>query len=295
MKPSQALRAVLAGTDLSAPSRHAAERAAALAKAHGAAVTLLHVVSGSEMGLLRVWSGMGARTEEALLAQASAELHTIAAEVAKHTDYPLSERLSVGAVVAEVLKAAAEVDADLIVVGARGAGFVRQLALGSTAERLLRKSTRPVLVVRQMAHEAYLRVLVPVDFSASSAAAITLAQGIAPGAHLVLLHAWQVPFEEKLQFAGVNAATVEHYRADAQTKATQQLHQLAAGQGLPRDAWTPLLVQGNASMLIVEQEQEQDCDLIVIGKHGVSVVEDLLLGSVTQHVLTQTQADVLVV
>ncbi|WP_153110198.1 universal stress protein [Propionivibrio limicola] len=41
-------------------------------------------------------------------------------------------------------------------------------------------------------------------------------------------------------------------------------------------------------------EQEYDCDLIVMGKHG-SEFENYLLGSVTKHVLTESQGDVLVV
>jgi len=37
-----------------------------------------------------------------------------------------------------------------------------------------------------------------------------------------------------------------------------------------------------------------DCDLIVLGKHGESMVEELLLGSVTKQVLAESQGDVLV-
>lgn len=43
------------------------------------------------------------------------------------------------------------------------------------------------------------------------------------------------------------------------------------------------------------EEQERDCDLIALGKHGAHVAEDLLLGSVTKHVLMEAQADTLVV
>lgn len=42
-------------------------------------------------------------------------------------------------------------------------------------------------------------------------------------------------------------------------------------------------------------EQEEDCDLIVVGKHGEHLTERLLIGSVTQHVLAESQGDVLVI
>jgi nucleotide-binding universal stress UspA family protein len=47
-------------------------------------------------------------------------------------------------------------------------------------------------------------------------------------------------------------------------------------------------------MEIVRQEQERDCDLVVVGKHGRNAVEELLLGSTTNMVIAQGSADVLV-
>lgn len=58
--------------------------------------------------------------------------------------------------------------------------------------------------------------------------------------------------------------------------------------------WTPCVLNGDASSHIVEQEEEQDCDLTVISKHGQNMMEELLLGSVTKHVLTESAGDVLV-
>jgi nucleotide-binding universal stress UspA family protein len=41
---------------------------------------------------------------------------------------------------------------------------------------------------------------------------------------------------------------------------------------------------------IIEQEQEQNCDLIVMGRHGESAPEELLLCSVTKRVLVESHA-----
>ncbi len=51
---------------------------------------------------------------------------------------------------------------------------------------------------------------------------------------------------------------------------------------------------GNPTLRIIEQEQEWDCDLIVMGKHGVNLLEALLIGSVTKQVLAESMGDVLV-
>lgn len=288
------LRTVLVATDLSAPARHAGERAARIAQAAGASLTMLHVVGSSAMDELRHWLGAGAAAEQALLDQARRQLHDVAHSLARAHGLAIDERVVCGTVLDEIVAAADRLDAELLVVGARGHGFMRRLVLGSTAERLLRRARRPVLIARAGAHHAYRRVLVPVDFSPWSVPTLELARRVAPHAHLVLLHAWSIPFEEKLRFAGVDEASVEHYRRKARSEAEQRLHALANAQGLRTDAWTACLVQGDASLRIAEQEQEQDVDLIAIGKHGRHVAEDLLLGSVTKHVLAEAQADVLV-
>ena len=74
----------------------------------------------------------------------------------------------------------------------------------------------------------------------------------------------------------------------------QQLRTLAATAGLAPEEATLLALHGDTSQHILEQEQEQDCDLIVMGKHGADMVEDFLLGSITKHVLLSSQGDVLV-
>ena len=127
-----------------------------------------------------------------------------------------------------------------------------------------------------------------------SAQVLAQARRVAPQAHWVLFNAFQVPFEEKLRFAGVDDATVALYRHQARAQAAARLQALADAAGLARGRWEPCVIEGDPSQRLVEQEQGLDCDLTIIGKHGQSAAEDLLLGSVTKHVLAEGAADVLV-
>ena len=54
------------------------------------------------------------------------------------------------------------------------------------------------------------------------------------------------------------------------------------------------MVHSNPVLSITQHEVELDADLIVMGKNGESLLEDVILGSVTRHVLTECQCDVLV-
>jgi len=292
--PPPSLGPVLAATDFSAPARHATDRAARLAHETGAALSLMHVLSGGALHELRQWLGTSHATEKQLHDDAQQQLAAAVAELQASRNVTARPVNAVGSVLKEIAREAEALDAGLLVLGARGASFVRRLALGSTSERLLRRTTRPLLVVRQRPHEPYRRVLVALDFSPWSEDAIALARRVAPRAHLLLFHAYQVPFEEKLHFAGVDAATIDHYRKHSCADATQRLHAQAAASGLKPGDWVPCIVEGDASQRIVEHEQEEDCDLVVLGKHGQSAAEDLLLGSVSKHVLAEGSTDVLV-
>ncbi len=289
------LQNIVAATDLSAPSRHACDRAAALAAAHGARLRLAHVLAASALEDLRRWIGQDNVAGAALQASAAAALHALAAALQQQHGIEVTESVSCGNPVQELSRLAEELDADLLVTGTRGAGFFRGLVVGPTAERIAKRATRPVLMVRQSVHEQYRRLLVPVDFSPWSLEAVVLARSIAPDATLVLMHALELPFEGKLRYAGVDDAALQAYRDGARSEAGARLQELAARSGVPQ-AQLRLSIPSGADpwMLVAQEEQEHDCDLIVIGKHGRNALEELLLGSTTRMVLAECSADVLV-
>lgn len=289
------IRSIVAATDLSAPARHAADRAARLAQTCGAALALVHAVSGSGVELLRRYIGSGEEVSRELLDDARQRLHKLGGDLGTRYRVNVAEQLCVGASVDEVVRVADARDADLVVTGTRGSSFMRNHIVGSTAERIVKRSRLPVLMVRHAAHEPYRRVLVPVDFSPWTAQSLRLARQVAPDAMLVLMHAVEVPFEGHLRYAGVRDALIAEYRAKAREDARAQLEALAAEAQLSSSEWTAVTPDsGDAWLQILQQEAEQDCDLIVIGKHGRNVLADLILGSTTHMVMAESAGDVLV-
>lgn len=289
------IRSIVAATDLSAPARRAVDRAASLAQAARASLTLVHAVNASMLAELRRWLDTGGDVERSILDELRARLQDLATEIAGRHHIKVDERAVSGRPVDEIAKLADEREADLVVTGTLGAGLFRYHLVGSTAERVVKKSARPVLMVRQSPHDAYRRVLVPVDFSRWSAPSLEIATTVAPNAHFVLMHCVEVPFEARLRRAGVDGRLIDKYRETARDDARRRLAELAARSGLTDGRWTSLTPTGfDPWMQIVRQEQEQDCDLIAIGKHGRNAVEELLLGSTTNMVIAEGSSDVLV-
>ncbi|MGX2039592.1 universal stress protein [Methylocaldum sp. MU1018] len=286
---------LLAATDLSTPARHAVMRAAMLASETGARLALIHVVNVSLMeALLRFLGQSGGEMEKRLVDDAVDELERLAAEIEARYGVTADVRVVTGSVLQEILGHADSLDADLLVMGARGAGFVREVLLGSTTERVLRRTARPLLVVKRMSDETYRRVLVPVDFSARSVNALELARRFASGADLMLLNAFEAPFEGKLKYAGIDDLEMTELLAAVKQDAMNRMNELIVQTGLSGEAAQRIVLHGQPTNRILEQAQEQGCDLIVIGKHGYGMVEESLLGSVTKQVLALSGCDLLV-
>jgi len=287
------VRSLLAGIDFSDDSRRAAGRAAALASEQGARLDLLHVMSAPLLASLRELFGSAAATEAALVGDAQKMLNDLARELADKTGTQAHARVKVGQVLGEILTASER--ADILVLGARGRNPLRELFLGTTADRLVKKCRRPVLVTKREPQYGYRRVLVPVDFSRHSAAALRTAIAVAPTADLVVVHAFEVPFEGKLWRAGVAEEEIHRYRAQARQRALRDIDALIREVGAARQRLLSAVEHGDASQAILAKEEESGADLIVMGKHGQSVVEELLLGSAARHILAESRCDVLIV
>lgn len=290
------LHTILAATDLSAAARLACERAVRLASACDARLELQHVVNTGALDSLRLlFASQSDDLQQRLLDEAREELRSLLAELHDGLGGSANLHLGIGNVVNEITRQADALDADLLVLGAHGSSLVRDLIVGSTTERVLRRTGRPLLVVRRPAPRGYRQVLIPVDFSARSLKAIEVARRLAPKAALVLLHTFEVPFEGRLRHAGVSEQELAALRASAQHEGETRMAELIARAGLPAAALHSLVLYGDPSVQILEHERLQGSELIVIGKRGQNSLEDLLLGSVTKHILSQAQSDVLVI
>lgn len=139
------LRTIVVAVDFSETSNDAAKAAAALARDEGATLHVLHVVPDVRQRFGTVESAD--RTVDALQREwqdsAAQRLAALGGDVAA-----VVRKAIVGAHTAETIAHyAADVDADLIVVGTHGYGPIRRWLLGSVSDRLIRLASRPVMTV----------------------------------------------------------------------------------------------------------------------------------------------------
>jgi nucleotide-binding universal stress UspA family protein len=195
-----------------------------------------------------------------------------------------------------ILVRAADLQADLIVIGTHGLSGFDHLVLGSVAEKVLRKAACPVLTVPPAgvaaARAPYARLLCPVDFCESSLAALRTAFSLAEeaDARLTILHVFDWPADDELLIEQFDAP---EFRQKVEETARRRLEALVTEE--ERTWCTPAtkVAYGKAHSQILEVASQEQADLIVMGVRGRNALDLTLFGSTTNQVVRRAACPVL--
>jgi nucleotide-binding universal stress UspA family protein len=199
-----------------------------------------------------------------------------------------------------ILDYAAQIEADLVVIGTHGRTGFERLMLGSVTEKVVRKARCPVLTVPRGAELAagqpvFRRVLCGVDFSDASDRALEYALSLAEEANgtLTLVHVLEWLGEPSL--LGPSPFDLQAYRRALTSEAQRLLE-----SRVPADArdWcqaTAVVREGKPYQELLRAATDTGADLLVLGVHGRGVIDRMLFGSTLQQVVRQAACPVLTV
>ena len=133
-------------------------------------------------------------------------------------------------------------------------------------------------------------LIVPTDFSPSSELALTAATGLARQfrAHLTLVHVVDLPEE----FSEVNAAAYLRVMESTVQREMETRRKRVEEAAVPVDT---IVVRGAAAQTIVDTARGKGVDLIVMGTHGRTGLQHILIGSVAERVVRLAPCPVMVV
>jgi nucleotide-binding universal stress UspA family protein len=244
---------------------------------------------GSEVILIRV-----SPPDTLIFRESRAYLEDVAVRMrAVFNNWPASDQSGVetqipmGMPVTEILNLVNEKNCGLVAIASRGASNQEQWPLGNTAEKILRGSRCPVLLIRKRVDPALLagkrifrKILVPLDGSRWGEAAVLLVQAlaIALDGEIILFYSFHSGASQERRGAlAVYFGTMTRALREGGAKVTS------------------VLVEGPPADAILDYAGANDVDLIAMSTHGRSGLNRWVLGSVTEKVLHAGDTAVLVV
>jgi len=191
--------------------------------------------------------------------------------------------------VTELLRAAAEVGAHLVLVGSRSRSRIAEAFLGSVATEVVERSTLPVLVER-LGVEAGAppsRILLPTDLSDPSLRAVHLLEGLPDRAR------WSVTLLHVLDGDGprdTDTAGEAHAQAEAALEPLAEGLRSAGFEEVGAEVAT-----GDPARIILEAAARVPGTLLIMGTRGRGFLGRPGLGKVIRRVLRETAVPALLV
>ena len=282
-------RSILLATDLGARSDRALDRAVQLAKDWQSPLVVATVIEAGAgridlMALLDPPDWYRGEDPEQV-----AERQLLEAMSAQGVDAEF--RVERGPPGDRLLEVAEAEGCDLVVAGVARHESLGRAVLGSTVDRLARRSPVPVLVVRGRVQGPYRRMLVASDWSASAEHAMRTAMAMFPQSAITVLHGYEVPM------AGLMDTTREQMLAAVRDQALADGREFIARCQPPGGVGSVSLVveRGDPSLLMRMYASQYPVDLAVVATQGRSALLDVMLGSVAQRLLEDLPLDTLVV
>jgi nucleotide-binding universal stress UspA family protein len=290
-------RPIVCGTDFSSTATEAVGIGAAMSRRLETRLLLVHVDQ-----LYRSLVSDPVIIESAVL-QTRCELDREAQRL-RDLGTEVEGKILGGSAFDQLVTAATNAKARLIVIGAVGHGLGRRLLVGSVAERTVESSPIPTLVVRPggriaswVRGEHGLKVLVGYDFSAASDAALSWVNQLTEIGKFqatVLYSNWPPDEARRLGYEGPLplAANPKEIQKNLERDLKKRIARF-----LPKQKVTAIVEPGwgTPEGYLFEMASRRNVDLIVVGTHQRQGLGRVLLGSVSRSVLHHAKVSVAVI
>ena len=195
-----------------------------------------------------------------------------------------------------IVEEAVKNNSTLIVMGRRGRTGLKRLMMGSVTARVIGHAPCNVLVVPRAAELGFRSIVVATDGSRHSTAASAEAIGLARrnGSELTVIAV--VPAElatpTDIDFTMNQRELIAEREMQNAEQNARAVKEAAQKEQVPVKAF---VMTGKPAEAVIQTAQERRADLIVLGSHGRTGVERLLMGSVAERVIVLASCPVLVV
>ncbi len=283
------MKKILLATDLAANSDRAMERALKIAKEQKAKLQIIHIAP-SYTGPKTKKHALNLQKDIEGLIRSYLDNYKDAADVKAVITVKQG-----GEAFFQILESAYADKADLIVMGMHGKEKFRDLFIGTTIERVIRKGVTPVLMVKNKPTNGYQSVVSAIDFAPASRTAMRTAMEIAPRADFCAAHVYSLPAYDADAFIYVHTQEVTEASQKKMMHAflkTERSYFAKTHHGDEKKL-SGTLVEGAVDYKLRSKVKSLKADLITIGVHGQPTLMPKL-GGTAAGILSKPPCDVLV-
>ncbi|MCF6295739.1 MAG: universal stress protein [Flavobacteriaceae bacterium] len=270
------LEKILLSTDFSKSSNNIVDYAIELAKAFDAKISLINVLPDD------------IKNEKAKSLLNDAAIRQLSAINEKINDKGIKTDdaiLEYGNISDKVIQTAYSINANLILIGAGEKSENDAFQLGTTSEKIIRKSDKPVWVVKNNSILDIKNIICPVDFSDESKRAlknaITLTRRFK--AKLIIFNAYKIDYPTAL----ISKMDWDEENDRKVSEQTSSFKQFLEGFNLKDLNWDKEIKGGDPATEIRKAIVRYKSDLNVMGTSGKTGLNRLIMGSVTEKVIRE--------
>ena len=271
------LKKILVATDFSKSSENTVKNAIEVAKLFESNIVLIHVLPDDIKN---------DKVKTMIRNAAETQLHAIIKDIEEagvETEKPL---LKYGKHYDKIIQVANKMNVNLIMIGAGEKMKKDTFKLGTTAEKLVRRSDKPVLVVKKGSDLKNVKsILCPVDFSEESKLALNNAINVARrfNAQLNILGVLELHSRGykglKLKWNEIDEIGREDFK--------EEMDAFLENFNLIDVNWKSIIKTGDPAKKILRTIKNKNTDLLIMGSSGKSSFHRMIMGSVTEKVIRE--------
>lgn len=272
---------ILVPIDFSLTSLKALDQARFIARKTNAEITLVHVMNSVLSGDNPLYFTIprSAEYEGEMFKACEKEINRLADKIRQWEAVTVKTKILSGNTKHEVLKAAEETEADLIVMGTHGTSGIKEFVKGSNTVRIISEAKCPVLSVQQAHEPGFKKILVPFRNRPHSREKINYAMSVAK------------LFGSSIYVLGIDVEDDEEVRHKLKLEA-KQIKGIVEHKGLKCEI--QVITGSYLSEEILEHAKEADADLVIVmsdlDKRSIS---DYIMGPFAQQVVNHSHIPIL--
>lgn len=258
-------------------------------------LTLVHALHLPDFNYPMITPDLRTEAQEEIKDQLRKEGEGILDETQKHlpADFSHVQRVhQIGHPVDVIVETARSAQSNLIVLGARGLGPVKELILGSVSHRVLMHAPCSTMIVKTPMTQLK-KILLPIEGQEDAEAALQFL-ALQPFRQPVEVEVFAVWPQPQLSWP-TTVGQSDRLEAQAIEEAQERMKAVTDRLIRMNFACQAHVGIGDPAYAILEQRHASQSDLIMMGMHGRGGFSRFLMGSVSHSVLHQTPCPVLIV